>query len=386
MKPASGAPPTLHSEQKTGRAPGPAAEHLLPLLRDAQHVRAMTLADWDTTVRLARQARVLGTLACRLRGHDGLWMAVPERVRGHLQASIHYAAYRQQLVHMELRALAQALPTGIPVAALKGAAYLLQDLPPAQGRMSNDVDLLVPRAHLETAEAALQAAGWKAEVKDAYDERYYREWSHELPPMRYPGHPLEVDLHHTIAPVTSRTRADDALLYDGLRPVPGSRYLVLHPQDQVLHAVIQLVQDSELTGELRGLVDVDGLIRVHIRDEEDWNSLIERAARHNASRILWYALHYGRNWLGTPVPDDLPLAPPPRWAREAMDWVFSRSVLPRIPDRGPSPAQRLADLAAQLRYHRLRMPPKLLARHLLHKSWKAIRPRKQSPLPPGGEG
>jgi hypothetical protein len=374
MKPAKDGPPTLHSIRKHEHAAGPATEHLLSLLRDAEHIRAMDLADWDTTVRLARQARILGTLAHRLRHHDGLWTALPGRVRGQMQASINYAAYRQQLVRMELRSLDQVLPTDMPVAMLKGAAYLLQDLPPAQGRMPNDVDLLVPRARLDAAEAALKAAGWRVEVKDAYDERYYREWSHELPPMRYPGHTLEVDLHHTIAPVTSRARADDALLHDGLRPVPGSRYLVLHPQDQVLHAVIQLFQDSELAGELRGLVDIDGLLRVHISSEADWSGLIERAARHNASRILWYALHYCRTWLGTPVPYDMPLAPPPRWARHAMDWVFSRSMLPRIPDQGPTPIQRLADLAAQLRYHRLRMPPHLLAQHLLHKAWEAIRP------------
>ena len=360
--------------------------HLLPLIRDPLHAYRMSLGDWDSTIRLARQGRVLAALAIRFMEAGDSEALVPDPVLGHFRAARNYAAYRRQLLWMELTAVANALPEDLQLVLIKGAAYIAQDLPMAASRAPNDLDLLVHRDDLDRTEGALTAAGWALQSLTEYDQRYYREWSHELPPMRYPGHPLEVDLHHTIAPVTSRTRADDALLHDGLRPVPGSRYLVLHPQDQVLHAVIQLVQDSELTGELRGLVDVDGLIRVHIRDEEDWNSLIERAARHNASRILWYALHYGRNWLGTPVPDDLPLAPPPRWAREAMDWVFSRSVLPRIPDRGPSPAQRLADLAAQLRYHLLRMPPKLLARHLLHKSWKAIRPRKQSPLPPGGEG
>ena len=369
------------------RSPALAARHLLPLLRDAQHARTMQLADWDDTIRLTRQARLLGMLAHRLRDDEDLWAFLHERVRGHLQAAIHYSAYRVQLVRMEMRALDAALPADRPVALLKGAGYLVQGLAMARGRMPNDVDLLVRRADLDAAEAALRSAGWQMEAKTDYDERYYREWSHELPPMRYPGHALEVDLHHTIAPVTSRTRADDALLFDGLQSVPGSRFRVLDPCDQVIHAAIHLFQDSDLHGQLRGLVDVDGLIRHHLGDNAQvWSRLIDRAERHRADRVLWYALHYCRSWLGTPVPEGLALGPPPRWARHGMDWVFSRACPPRIPDATPSLGERLADTLGELRYHRLRMPPTLLARHLLHKSWKAVRPRKQFPRPPGGEG
>jgi len=356
--------------------PAGLARNILPLLRDAEHVRNMQLADWDDTIRLVRQARLLGTVAHRLRDQEGPWTALPTRVRGHLQAAINYSAYRVQLLRMEMRALDQALPGDLPVALLKGAAYLALDLPLARGRMPNDVDLLVRRTNIEAAEAALGSGGWKMEAKDPYDDRYYREWSHELPPMRYPGHALEVDLHHTIAPVTSRTRADDDLLFEGLQSLPGSRFLVLDPCDQIIHAAIHLFQDSDLHGQLRGLVDIDGLVRHHLsNDAQAWSRLVERAERHRADRVLWYALHYCRSWLGTPVPEGLALAPPPRWARRGMDWVFSRTCPPRIPDVAPSLGERLADTLGQLRYHRLRMPPALLARHFLHKTWVAVRTR-----------
>ncbi|MCG5517324.1 nucleotidyltransferase family protein [Ectothiorhodospira sp. 9905] len=348
--------------------------HLLGVLRNAGHVSAMGLADWDVTVRLARQARVLGMLGHRLRDDDAVWASIPERVRSHFQASINTAAYREQWMLMELRSLAQALPPDLPVTVLKGAAYVLQDLPLGRGRMPNDVDLLVSRGDLEAAEGALKAAGWQSGVLDPYDERYYREWSHELPPLRYPGHPLEVDLHHTIAPVTSRTRADDERLFASLQSIPDSRFLALGPQDQVLHAAIHLFQDSELLGELRGVVDMDALVRQHLVTEADWEALLEHAQWHQASRVLWYALHFCRGWLGTPVPDDLPLAPPPPLARKAMDWIVPRSCLPRIPDTRPTLGQRVAATAGLVRYHWLRMPPGLLARHLLHKSWVAVKP------------
>ena len=196
---------------------------------------------------------------------------------------------------------------------------------------------------------------------DAYDQRYYREWSHELPPMRIPGHALEVDLHHTIAPVTSRTRAKDELLFAGLRPLEGSRFLLLDPADQIIHAAIHLFQDSELNGGLRDLVDIDGLLARHMQVPEHWSRLCDRAREHGATRVLWYALHYCERWLGTPVPRSSLGDAPPALARRTLDWVFVRSGLPRINDRPAGLALRLARQCGQIRYHWLRMPPMLLA-------------------------
>lgn len=354
------------------RAPAPAFRYLLPVLRDAEYASQLTLSDWDRTLRLGRQARLLGLIGHRLAASEALWAALPPPVQGHLRAAIQYSAHRMQMVKMELRALDNALPADARVVLLKGAAYAAQALEFARGRMPNDVDLLVRRSDLDRLEAALRAAGWASEAKNDYDERYYREWSHELPPMRKPGHTLEVDLHHTIAPVTSRSRADDALLFRDLATLPGSRFFVLDPRDQILHAAIHLFQDTELDGRLRDLVDIDGLIRRHLTADVDWAVLLERAERHRASRMLWYALHYCAAWLGTPVPSGLPLAPPAVAARRLMDWVLCRNCLPRLPDRAPGVTERMAAGVARVRYHCLRMPPGLLLRHLAHKGSLAV--------------
>ncbi len=348
---------------------GVAGRHLLPLLGDSGHLRRMSLADWDYTLRLARQARLLGVIAHRIEGDPGLLEAVPPAVRGHLRSSIHFAAHRLQMVRVELADLEAALPADMTVVLLKGAAYIAQDFDFSRGRMPNDVDLLVARRDLDAAESALAAAGWEAEKTDAYDQRYYREWSHELPPMRIPGHALEVDLHHTIAPVTSRTRADDVLLEEGLQPLAGSRFHVLAPADQIIHAVIHLFQDSEMAGRLRDLVDIDGLVRLHIRGDDDWRTLHERARRHRADVLLWFALHYCHEWLATPVPDALSGRgrPPSMLARMLMELLMRHACLPRVSDDGEPRIRRLARAIGQLRYHWLRMPPGLLARHLCHK-------------------
>ncbi len=347
---------------------GLAFAHLLPLLRNVEHARNMSLADWDDTLRLARQARLLGVLAHRIKANDAAWSVLPPAVLGHVRSALNYATYRAQLVRLELDAVQPQLPPGVRVVLLKGAAYLMQGLPAALGRTPNDVDLMVSREQLDKVERALRDGGWESEVVDDYDQRYYRELSHELPPMRKPGHALELDLHHTIAPVTSRTRADDALLYAGLVALPASRFCVLHPCDQVIHAAIHLFQDSELDGRLRELVDIDALIHSHLRKPDDWLRLAERARAHRAQTVLWYGLHFAREWLGTPVPDEALSRAPSTAAQRSMTWVFSRASLPRVPDEGMPLSVRLAMLVGRVRYHRLRMPAGLMLRHLWHKA------------------
>lgn len=350
-----------------------AERHLLPLLRDTAHAAVMSLADWDETLRLARQARLSALIGLRLQAAVQPWTALPPPVRGALRAAMHHAAQRRHSVLVTLQALERVLPAGVQVTLLKGAAYVAQDLGLSRGRLPNDVDLLVARSALEATEAALQAAGWGPALVDAYDQRYYREWSHELPPLRRAGHELELDLHHTIAPVTSRTRADDGLLFADLQPLPGSRYTVLHPADQIIHAAIHLFQDTELDGRLRDLVDIDGLIRHHLRAPGDWDELLRRAAAHRALPVLADALHYCALWLGTPVPATAARSRSGVAGWQVLDWLMDFNCLPRLPDRAPLPAERLAALLGRVRYHLRRMPPGLLLRHLLHRSWRSLR-------------
>ncbi len=353
----------------------PCMHELLALLADPRHVHNMGLPEWDKTIRLARQARLLGVLAQRIQSRNELLAAVPECVLGHLRSATAFAAYRGHLLRLELAALAEALPPELPVAVLKGAAYMLQKLDLARGRLPNDVDLMVAHSDLDGAETALRSAGWEFEEIDAYTERYYRQWSHELPPLRFPGHPLEVDLHHTITPVTGRLRPDTALLLADLQTLPGERFLVLHPLDQILHAAVHLFQDSDLRAHLRDLVDIDGLIRAHVHSHQDWQTLTARAVRHQLERPLWYALRYCRAWLATAVPEDLPLAAPPTAVIRLFDWVFPRCTLPRVPDQPVGISRRAAERLGTLRHQWLRLPPGLLLRQLAHKGMRRLRAR-----------
>ncbi|WP_341645743.1 nucleotidyltransferase domain-containing protein [Thauera sp. SDU_THAU2] len=343
------------------------------MLREPASAHAMGLGDWEGVIRLARAARLHATLGCRLMVNPALWAAVPEQPRGHLQAAMNFAAHRRHLLELELRTLADVLPPGIDVVLLKGAAYQMQGLPSADGRIAADIDLLVRRADLDAVEAALAAEGWASTVSDEYDQRYYREWSHELPPMRAEGHALELDLHHAIAPVTSRCTPDVEMLFAALLPLPGLRFSVLSPADQLVHAVVHLFQDTELDGRLRDLVDIDGLLRMLPADDGSMRALAARVRQHGADRLFWYALHYCERWLGTSVPAVLWPSPPPRPVRRVMDWMVAHTLLPRLPEARSPLGWRAAGGLARLRYHRMRMPVSLLARHAAIKTWRNVR-------------
>ena len=287
---------------------------LLDALADPAGCAALDAGSWDLLVRAARSARLLGILAARV-DEQGIAGRIPDAVACHLRAAMAESLYLRQMSLRQLTLIGETLrPLAVPVLALKGSAYILAGSPCAAGRLPQDVDLMVGRQRLGEVERALLAAGWTFTKTDPYDQRYYREWSHELPPMRAPALPLELDLHHTILPPIGRLKPDAARLIADSVPVAGTAFRVLRPSDQLLHAAAHLFQDSDCVGKLRDLVDIDALVRdFQARlGESFWREVLDSAAVHGLGRPLWYALAFGRDWLGTPVPAPAWMRPPGR--------------------------------------------------------------------------
>jgi hypothetical protein len=285
----------------------------------------------------------------------------------------------------EMRAVAKVLqPLGIPMILLKGGAYIAQGLRCAEGRVLEDLDVMVPRGRLDETERALLAAGWVSETTDAYDQHYYRAWSHALPPMRLDGHLIELDVHHTISPPTGRVRPDAAALVERSVAVPGSPFRVLSPADQVRHAAAHLFQASDCAERLRDLVDIDALVREHSVAPGFWPALVARAGEGGYGRCLWYAMRYGAGWLETPVPreaaDELERYRPPAFTRGIMDRLISDGRPPRSPEREPGLPLRWTWRLLFARSMWLRMPPWLLAYHTVAKAVRgAPKPRAIEP-------
>lgn len=327
-------------------------------------------------MRTARSARLLGVVRARLeRGR--LLDSIPPPVRAQLDGGWNVAAYRRQMVLYEMHAVAKVLePLGISLLLLKGAAYIAQGLACAEGRLPEDLDLMVPRDRLDEAERALIGAGWAFETTDAYDQHYYRVWSHELPPLRAPGHAIELDLHHTILPPTGRVRPNARALLEAAVAIPDSGFRALSPADQVLHACAHLFQDSDCTERLRDLVDIDALLREHAATERSWTMLLARARLHDLGRCLAYATRYCSAWLNTPIPAEVAAEiarlGPGTISRAVMDRLVPRALPPHPPDEEPAVSVRFARWLLLVRSMWLRMPPWLLAYHALAKLVRGV--------------
>ena len=351
---------------------------MLDALREPGSLLLLTGPDLDLTLRVLRRAKLLGLVAQRLA--PAQLAQLPARVVDQLESARNMVEARVRLARWELWHLARVLqpaPTQ-PVVLLKGCAYLLLALPHAVGRMLTDVDLLVPEDQLRDAEAQLQQFGWESTPLSPYDERYYRDWTHEIPPLRHVEREIEVDVHHNILMRTARLHPAASKLLASARVVGSDGFQVLAPTDMVLHAMTHLFYSSEMDDALRELVDIDALVRHFAAIEPGfWSGFAARAGELDLLRPATYALRYVRRWLLTPVPAEvlqqLEGASPPAPILALMDCLVPHALFPRHPDR-PERRSALVRLLLLARLHWIRMPPLLLARHLGRKLRGRLRP------------
>lgn len=344
----------------------------LQALRDPQLVTRWTLADWERVVRLGRRLRLLARLTESLASAD-LLDQVPPQARRHLVSEQRLSHWRTNAMIWVLERVATTLHgIDFPLVLLKGGAYIGQDLSIAKGRLPSDVDILVPKAHVATAQDLLRKAGWIETALDEHDQRYYHEWSHEVPPMTHPLHGVELDLHHNIQPPVARMSVDADILLQRLKPSKWPAWQVLDPLDQVLHSAVHLFQDSDLHDRLRDLVDLDGLMR-HFGTQlpHFWTDLPKRASELGLSEPLALACHFCQQWLLTPIPADaisaIESAGPSRVKRAWLLPLLAQVLTPTEPDGDPSAVQGFAASLLLARHHYGRMPLTLLIPHTWHK-------------------
>ena len=190
---------------------------LLTPLWTAGAAPALGGRQWEDLLSQARRAKMLARLGLLMAGRG--WTAgAPPGVRVQFDNALKQIRRLHDQTQWELDRIAHALAAlPGPVVLLKGAAYVAAGLPPAPGRLFNDVDLMVPREQIRAAEQALFAAGWVAARLDPYDERYYRDLMHEIPPLEHVERRTTLDLHHAITPPTSRFAVTSTRLTGAIR-------------------------------------------------------------------------------------------------------------------------------------------------------------------------
>lgn len=349
---------------------------LLCVLRDPSQVRFYEMKEWDLLLRQARRADLLATVSGLI--HEaGCNEYIPIDVHRHFDAHMALVKANQTAIRWEAAQIYRAIEgVSEPPILLKGAAYVLAGLPVAKGRIFNDIDILVPKVDIEKVEQALFLAGWSSGHLDAYDQKYYRTWMHELPPLQHMRRGTVVDVHHTILPETARLKPNVEKLMETAVSIPirdAFSVRVLAPVDMVLHSATHLFHEGEFDHGLRDLFDLHRLLIQFSNEPGFWENLMERAEEIDLVQPLFYATRYTHKILQTPVPnhvlEKLQAISSVGLLGRLMDFCYERTL---VSDHATC-RKRFTGLAENLlfiRSHYLRMPLRLLIPHLMRKALK----------------
>ena len=327
---------------------------LVAALRDPASTASLDAKGWTALLTIARAERLIGTLAYHLKGHK-----LPEAAAAILADERTNAEYQKRGALWEADCARRALADySGKVVLMKGTAYAAAELAAAEGRHIGDLDVMVARCDLPQVEAALLAAGWEWVKDDLYDDGYYRDHMHELPPLIHKERDRMIDVHHTILPRTAKPRPDaGAMLADAVELEDG--LYIFNPIDMTIHSAAHLFADGELDGGLRNLWDIHCLL-TELADEAFWPALKSRAQHHQ----LWPAVHraarLAHGLYGSEIPRDWR-----NWNRQDKYYVLRLTAR----DNWGRGTRKFIRLIFYIRSHWLRMPPLMLARHLLTK-WR----------------
>lgn len=345
---------------------------LLNFLKNPLIIESYNTKQWSLLLRTARNSSLLAQVGRVIQQH-GLVHLLPEKVKNHIDSAQTIVDYRKRTALWELNRLWRALlESEIEIIVLKGGAYLLSELPFSYSRMFADIDILVNKSDINNLERALLNKNWKSVKLEEYDQHYYREWMHEIPPLRHITRIMEVDIHHTILPLTSRLKPDPKKIIGDAIESTQYGFKTLSPCDMYLHSATHLFYDSDLNNRLKDLVDLDQLVR-HFSEIRPgfFNHLLSRGKELDLQRPLFYALRYSHKLLETPIPSEIlktnSISAPPSIVSLIMDILVPWAILPEHPDY-PKAKVAIARWLLYVRSHYLRMPLKLLFPHLFYKS------------------
>jgi hypothetical protein len=350
---------------------------LLRALSDPRVVLDFNTGEWERCIAQARRSSLDGRLA-HLVGTAGLIKELPAKVQEQLASALIGAAEHRRMLLWEVNRISQALSgIGVSFILLKGAAYAIADFPFAEGRQSSDVDIMVARDKLEEVERALLAHGWKKAKLDPYDQRYYRTWMHELPPLQHRDRGTVVDIHHTIVPLSSRLHPDPTALWRAAVDLPGGKLKIFSANDMILHTAVHLFYDGAIADGLKDLHDIDAMCRYFGPSPGFWDRLVSRALELGLQRPLFYSLRYAERLLSSPVPPpvqcEIRVGAPSPPVLALMDGLVLRA-LPREEAEERNLGRELATRCLYARSHWLRMAPVRLALHFGHKAMRRWAP------------
>ena len=322
------------------------------------------LKTWDSILRVLRSSQLLSSYAFNVKQNIA---DIPTPLRPHLMSAMTFAdAQERQVRHAANLIQMQLSKINAPLIFLKGTAYTLANTTNAKGRLFSDIDILVHKQDMPTIEGYLLNNGWGIKTLDDYDEKYYRDWSHELPPFTHFETGTNLDIHHTLLPPISGYQIDLKDLWSH-KVITEQAYAVPSLGYMILHSSIHLLLNEDVDKGLRDLIDINHLIYAYFEnnDMQSLKAIFARSGCENEFDLLSAILKSLLN--PDYLNDGAAVNPTPTFASR----MYCQALFPDCAALGGSSAS-FSRAWVYTRGHLKKMPKGIFFKHIAHKGYRTV--------------
>jgi len=260
--------------------------------------------DWARFANMANAEGVAPLIHWTFKHEDISGIDIPTKVKTKLMAAYYNTTAQNQVMFQELERILEALnDADIPVIVLKGAALAATIYPEIGLRPMGDLDLLIPRDEIKSAERTLRDLGYS----NAHPELtpwISRIISHHTQLIGGPNRKVTVEMHWSLIAGDDDWRSPPNEWFWAHRKQWENRNstFVLSPTSNLLFLAAHLVlQHGEGDAYLIWYYDLHLLI-THFGDSIEWAEIEKYAREFNWARALHAAINTTRKIFGTPLP------------------------------------------------------------------------------------
>lgn len=346
-------------------------QQIVEILLRPELTLGLTPAQCSYLIFILRENRSLARFSY-LAESAGIIEQLPNKVKHHLNASkikadrqIHQAQFEAEELTKNLKKI------DVTPIFLKGVAYTILKNQTSLGRTYSDMDVLVKKSELTKVEQYLSLYGWFSKKSNDYDQKYYRQWAHEIPPMYQGIRGTVADIHHNIIPPISGKAPDISLFSKAVIKTDNDLY-TLSKAGLTLHSIIHLFFNEDFTHAFRDIFDLHLFFNEAMQEQNEafWQELLDLAIKTNFNVELFYAVRYCSKILGTKFPQsfyqNIQKLAPNKIRLTFADFIFLTILYPKHSSYN-SVSRTIKESLAALRGHLLKMPLHILIYHSAHK-------------------